>query len=134
MATLNNDGSLICMYGIEFSMKKEEINNAINILYHMIKRVRDSRWYVRGRYRKKKHWFYEEGVKSKKGTRDVLRYFTEKNDDTRRIKYWERRKSYEKILQSKRNIWQEKEAEEINKLVRHKEVKKLREAVRKLVK
>jgi hypothetical protein len=37
MTILNNDGGLICMYGIELLLQKEEINNAVNILYHMLK-------------------------------------------------------------------------------------------------
>jgi gentisate 1,2-dioxygenase len=40
---------------------------------------------------------------------------------------------YEKIIE-KRNIWQEKEAERINKLLKQKEVKKLWEAIGKMVK
>jgi hypothetical protein len=72
-------------------------------------------------------------MKKKRETRDALRDFRDKNDGTIRIQYWKRRKLYEKILQYKRNIWQKKEAEEINKLAKRKEINKLRQAIRKLV-
>jgi hypothetical protein len=52
MATLN-DGGLTCRYGIKLSLQKEEINNAVNILYHTFKRAGDSMQYDRGEYRKR---------------------------------------------------------------------------------
>jgi hypothetical protein len=41
VATLNNDSRVTCMNGTELSLQKEEINNAINILQHMVTRARD---------------------------------------------------------------------------------------------
>jgi hypothetical protein len=114
-------------------LQKEERDNVVNILQHMVERAGDSVRCVWGQYRKKKHWFDEGCVKRKRETRNALRDFRGKNGDTSRIKYLESRKLYEKILEDKRNIWQAKEAVEINKLVRQKEVKKLREAIKKLV-
>jgi hypothetical protein len=109
---------VVYMYGIENSLQKEEINNAINILYHVVKRAGDGMLCVTVQYRKKEHWFDEECLKRKRETTDALRDFREKNNGTSRIKYWESRMLCEKILKDKRNIWQEKEAEDINKLVR----------------
>jgi hypothetical protein len=38
VATLSNDGCLICKHENELSLQKEKNNNAVNILYRMVKR------------------------------------------------------------------------------------------------
>jgi hypothetical protein len=63
----------------------------------------------------------------------ALRKFKEKDDDISRTEYWAKRKAYERIVGKKRCIWQEKEAEYINKLVCGKEIKEIWKAVRKIV-
>jgi hypothetical protein len=51
-----------------------------------------------------------------------------------RIKYWECRKKYERIVVKRKAAWQTEEAERINILVRHKDAKKIWEVIRSTVK
>lgn len=76
--------------------------------------------YTREKQRKEKYFFDKECVKRKRETRGSLRDFGEKFGDGNGISNWEKRKMYEKIKKNKRNIWQKKEAQEINELVRKK--------------
>jgi hypothetical protein len=57
--------------------------------------------------------------------RVALRKFKEKDDDISRTEYWAKRKVCERMVGKKRCIWQEKEAEYINKLACEKDIKKL---------
>jgi hypothetical protein len=81
----------------------------------------------------KEHWFDEECWEKRRETRVALRKFKEKDYDISRTEYWAKRKSYERMVGKKRCIWQEKEAEYINKLVCEKDIKKIWKAVRKMV-
>jgi hypothetical protein len=63
----------------------------------------------------------------------ALRKFKERDDDIRRTKYWAKRKAYERMVGKKTCIWQEKEAEYINKLVCEKDIKKIWKAIVKIV-
>jgi hypothetical protein len=51
--------------------------------------------------------------------KEVLRIFKEK-DDKSRTEYWESRKAYERAVENKSYIQQDKVAEYINKLIRKK--------------
>jgi hypothetical protein len=53
----------------------------------------------------------------------ALRTFKEKDDDISRTEYWAKRN--ERLVREKRGIWQEKEAEYINKLVYEKDIKNI---------
>jgi hypothetical protein len=75
-------------------------------------------------FSRKEHWFDEECWEKRRQTRVALRKFKEKDDDASRTEYWVRRKAYERIVEKKRGIWQEKEAEYINKLVSEKKLRK----------
>jgi hypothetical protein len=46
--------------------------------------------------------------------REALRVFKENNDEVSRIKYWESRKKYERVVAKKKAAWQTEEAEHIN--------------------
>jgi hypothetical protein len=59
-------------------------------------------------------------MEKRRVTREALRKFKEQDDDESRIEYWENRKAYERTVEKTRCIWQEKEAEYINKLVKGK--------------
>jgi dihydroneopterin aldolase len=59
-------------------------------------------------------------MEKKKETKETLRKFKEKDSDESRIEYWESRKVYERTVENKRCIWQEKAAEYVIKLVRQK--------------
>jgi hypothetical protein len=78
-----------------------------------------------GNHRGNRHWFHEECIESKRKSRQSLIVFRENNDEVSRIKYLESRKKYEKIIEKKKAAWQTKEAERTDKLVRHKDVKKI---------
>jgi hypothetical protein len=54
----------------------------------------------------------------KEGTKGDIRRFKEKDDDRSKIEYWKSRKAYERAVENKRYIWQEKVAEYVNKLDR----------------
>jgi dihydroneopterin aldolase len=59
-------------------------------------------------------------MERKKEKKEALRKFKEKDNDESRIKYWENKNAYEKSVENKRCMLQEKEAEYINKLIRKK--------------
>jgi hypothetical protein len=83
--------------------------------------------------RRKEHWFDVECGEKRRQTRMALKKFKEKDDDISRTDYWAKSKEYERLVGEKRGIWQEKEAEYINKLVYGKYIKKIWKAVRKIV-
>jgi hypothetical protein len=66
--------------------------------------------------------------------REALKVFKENNGEVSRIRYWESRKKYEMVVVKKKAAWQMEEAERINILVRHKDAKKIWEAIRTIVK
>jgi hypothetical protein len=84
-------------------------------------------------HRGSRYWFDEECFESKRKSREALKIFKENNDEVSRIKYWESRKKYERVVK-KKAAWQMEEAERINILVRHKDTKKIWEAIRTVVK
>jgi hypothetical protein len=65
--------------------------------------------------------------------RRALRDFKARKDEESRIKYWVCRNRYAKILEHK-NMWQVKEAERINTVVRQKTIKKLWKEIENIVK
>jgi hypothetical protein len=87
-----------------------------------------------GRNRDKCHSFGEECSENKRTLRRALRDFKAKNDEESRIKYWVCRKRYAKILEHRRKVWQAKEVERINTVVRQKNNKKVWEKIRSTVK
>jgi hypothetical protein len=127
--TMNSNINEYCMYGIKFLLQKGKINEAVNIRLFLVKRARAKMRCDGRKYRKEKHWFDEECMEKKREMKEALRKFKEKDDDKSRIEYWENRKAYERTVENKKCIWQEKEAECLNKLVREKEIKKIWEAI-----
>jgi hypothetical protein len=64
----------------------------------------------------------------------ALRDFKSQNNEESRIRYWVCRNRYAKILEHKRNVWQAKELECINTVMRQKNVKKVWEEIKNIVK
>jgi hypothetical protein len=84
-------------------------------------------------YRNKDLWFNEECIEKKREVKEALRKFKEEDDDDEsRIQYWESREAYERTVDNKMCLWQEKVAEYINKLITQKAVKKVWEATRNI--
>jgi hypothetical protein len=110
------------------------VNNVVDILHFMVKRAGAKMRLSGGNHRGSRHWFDEESIQSKRKSREALRVFKENNDEVSRIKYWESRKKYERVVVKKKAAWQMEEAEHINILVRHKDAKKIWEAIRTVVK
>jgi hypothetical protein len=134
MDTLNDNSSVLYIHGIQSSLQRDEVNNVVDILYFMVKRAGAKMRQSGGNHRGSGHWFDEECVESKRKSRKAQRVFKENSDEVRRIKYWESRKKYESVIMKKKAAWQTEEAERINILVRHKDVKKIWEAIRTIVK
>jgi hypothetical protein len=86
------------------------------------------------KYSKAEYWFDEECMLNKKETKMTLVEYKVKDDDVSRFKYWECRKEYYNILVKKKKSWQEKQSEFLNNLIKQKEVKKIWEAVRNILK
>jgi hypothetical protein len=95
----------------------------------MVKRAGAKMRQYGGNHWGNRHWFDEECIESKQKLRKALRVL-KKNDEVSRIKYWESRKKYGRVVVKKKPVWQTEKAERINILVRHKEAKKIWEAIR----
>jgi hypothetical protein len=128
----NSNINEYCMYRIKLLLQNGKINEAQNILLFSLRRAGAKMRCDGKKYRKKEHRFDEECTEKKREAKEALRKFKEKVDDESRIAYWEKRKAYEIPVEKKSCIWQEKEAECINKLVREKEMKKIWEAIRNI--
>jgi hypothetical protein len=133
MDTLNDNSSVLCIHGIQSLLQRHEVNNIINIQYFMVKRAGAKMRQSGGNHRGNRHWFDEECIESKWKSREALRVFKENNDEVSRIKYWESRKKYERVAVKKKAAWQTEEAKHINILARHKDAKKIWEAIRIIV-
>jgi hypothetical protein len=72
------------------------------------------------KYRKKDLCFIEKCKERKREMKEALRKFKEKDDNKSRVRYWERRKAYERTAEKKPCLRQEKVAQHINKLHRKK--------------
>jgi ribosomal protein S21 len=75
-------------------------------------------------------WFNEECMEKKTEMKQALRKFKEKDDNESRIQYWESRKAYERTVENKMYLWQEKVAE--CKFITQKEVEKVWEAIKNI--
>jgi hypothetical protein len=80
------------------------------------------------------HWYDEEYPWKKKETKVALKEYKYRDDGEYRGKYWGCRKEYEKLLETKRKGWQDKKSEFINYLIKQKDVKRIWEAFRCIVK
>jgi hypothetical protein len=134
MDTLNDNSSVLCIHGIQFLLQKDEDNNVVDIMYFMVKTAGAKMKQSGGNHTGSRHWFDEECVEIKRKSREALRAFKENNDEGSRIRYWESRKKYERVVVEKKSAWQTEEAEHINILVRCKDAKKIWEAIRAIVK
>jgi hypothetical protein len=132
--TINGKVNEICMQGIQHFLRKDQVNEAHNLLLFSVRRAGVKMRCDRRRARAKEHWFDEECGEKRKQTKVALRELRDGEDDISRIQYWTKRKEYERLLGEKRGAWQKKEAEYINKLVYGKDVKGLWNAIRKIVK
>jgi hypothetical protein len=70
----------------------------------------------------------------KKETKMTLVEYNVEDDDASRFKYWECRKESYNILEKRKKSWQEKQSEFLNNLIKQKEIKKIWEAVRNILK
>jgi hypothetical protein len=121
-------------YGIQSLLQKDEVNKVVNIVYFMVKRAGSKMRQSGGNHRGSRHWLDEECIESKWKLREALTVFKETNDEVSRIRYWESRKKYERVVVKKKAAWQMEEAEHINVQVRHKDAKKIWEAIMTIVK
>jgi hypothetical protein len=78
------------------------------------------------------HWYDEEIQRKRKKV--GLKEYKYRDNDEYRGNYWECRKEYEKLVETKCKRWQDKIPEFINDLVKQKDVKRILEAVRSIVK
>jgi hypothetical protein len=107
------------MYGIQFLLQSNEVNNVVNILvYFMVKKAGARTRQPKGKCRGSQHWSDEECMIGRRNSREALKGFKDKNYKARRIKYWDSRKRYERTLENKKAAWQAKEAEQIDNLFR----------------
>jgi GMP synthase PP-ATPase subunit len=92
MDTLNDKGSVLCVYVIQALLQSDEVNNVVNMLYFMVNeggvKMRQSGEKCRGN----RHWSDEESTESKRKSRETLKDFNENINKASRIKYWESRK------------------------------------------
>jgi hypothetical protein len=133
MYILCDDNSVLCIQEIQSSLQRGEFNNVVKILGFMVKTAGAKMRQYTGRNRDKFHLFDEECNENKRMLRRALRDFKAKNDEESRIKYWVCRNRYAKILEHKRKVWQAKEVECINTVVRQKNIKKVWEEIRNIV-
>jgi hypothetical protein len=81
------------------------------------------------KYRMKDLLFNEDCMEKKTDMKEALWKFKEKDDESR-IHYWKSRKAYERTVENKMCLWQEKVAE--CKLITWKEAEKVWEAIRNI--
>jgi hypothetical protein len=108
-----------------------KINDPLNILHSLVNRAGTNMRCTGKKYRKKDLWFNEECTEKKTEMKQAFRKFKEKDDNESRIQYWESRKAYERTVENKMCLWQEKVAE--CKFITQKEIEKVWEAIQNIM-
>ena len=112
------------MCGIQDAVTKGKVDEAVNMLYGVIRRAG---WEMEIKTRKFKEWdyWYDEQCTGKR--RDVKMALKEykKRDDGKSKNRCSCKKEYVKLLEEKNQRWQEKKSEQMNYLIKQKDARKI---------
>jgi hypothetical protein len=123
----------IFWWGIQDSFANGKVEEAVNMLYGVIKRVGREmvtkiRQYIEGDY-----WYDKQCKRKKREVKLALNEHKRKSDGENRSKYCKCKREYVNLLDDKKQRWQERNSEKMNYMIKHRYARKIWTTLRKLL-
>ena len=121
--SINDEGAELLRIGINWHLDIGRLEGAIELLYNVVRRGGSEE--VKGGMGKGKgrKWFDEECMEGRKKLRISMREWKKVNEEKNRLEYLEVKEQYREILKRKKEIYNAKESEKINKLLKENDTK-----------